>query len=287
VPQPRAQGGLGWRPSLPDYRDAAYRFGTALKAELIAPAELPPSAQPQRRELDKLPVLDQGMCSGCTGFGTALMDAVERNVTLRSPLFIYYEARRLIGETGVDNGAYGRDAVKVCASLGAPTLNLWPTHVDPAGNVLNVFDDPADKADRDAAKRKAFSYHPVANAQEFRSCLAGGHLFAIGITCYSNLFAEAVDNRGVVPMPAGQDEGGHWVPIIGYDDKFRESQWAQEARNAGLPDSAIPERVYEFQNSWSEQWGRHGRGVLHAEYVESPYLADDGQTIRGFARDDR
>lgn len=286
MPQQRRDTRLGWRPSLPDYRDEGYQFSRALRHELLAPAALPPSAKPQRRELDRLPVLDQGQSGSCTGFGTALLDAVERNVSLRSPLFIYYEARRLIGETDVDNGAYGRDAVKVCATLGAPRESFWPSELSGAGVPIRLFDDPADKADRDAAKRRAFSYHPLGNGQEFRSCMAGGHPFALGITCYSNLFSPAVDRFGIVPMPSGYDEGGHWLCFIGYDDEFRSSEWAQEARNGGLPDSAIPEWVYEFQNSWSDQWGRNGRGVIPAEYVENPYLASDGQTIRGFARDD-
>lgn len=270
------KAGLGWRPDRPDYRDVPYRFNRALAGEMQSVAALPPRAAPQRREVDRHGVMDQGYTGSCTGHGTGLCAAVERNVSKRSPYFIYFEARRMIGETDVDNGAYIRDAVKVCSTLGAPTYRNWPS--DPN----KLFDDPSDKADRDAARRKVFTYHRLRGGQEFRSCLAGGHLFTIGFSCYSNLFAPAVERFGIVPMPAGGDEGGHCVAVIGYDDDFRTSAWATSARNAGFPDSEIPARVYEFQNSWGQSWGTGGRGVIPAEYLEDVNLADDAWTLRGF-----
>lgn len=268
------KAGLGWRPDKPDYRDAPYKFSRALSGEMLA--TLPPSAAPQRREVDRHGIMDQGSTGSCTGHGTGLCASVERNVTKRSPFFIYYEARRIIGETEVDYGAYIRDAVKVCSNLGSPRYSLWPN--DPS----KLFDDPGLKADIDASKRKVFTYHRLETGQEFRSCLAGGHLFTIGFTCYENLFSFTVERTGIVPMPQGRDVGGHCVAVIGYDDDFRNSAWAQEARNQGYPDSEIPARVYECQNSWGTGWGKQGRFVIPAEYLESNYLADDCWTLRGY-----
>jgi len=269
--------GLGWRPDKPDYRDRAYRFNRALAGEMVATAALPPSAAPQRAEVNRHGVLDQGSTGSCTGHGTGLVAAVERNVSPRSPFFIYYEARRIIGETDVDNGAYIRDAVKVCSDLGAPVLSKWRS------TAQNLFLDPNPAADADAAKRKIFSYHRLRGGQEFRSCLAGGHLFTIGFTCFANLFTQTVERFGIVPMPSGGDEGGHCVAIIGYDDDFRHGEWAAWARSQGMPDSEIPARVYEGQNSWGSGWGRAGRFVIPAEYLEDEYLADDAWTLRGLA----
>ncbi len=107
----RTTDGMGWRPDLPDYRDERYLFSRALAGEIKAAAELPPSAQPQRRELDKHPVRDQGNAGSCVGHGVGLIAAVERNVSQRSPLFIYAEARKTIGELHIDEGAYIRDGV--------------------------------------------------------------------------------------------------------------------------------------------------------------------------------
>lgn len=275
--------GLGWRPDKPDYRDIPYRFNRALAGEMSPVTMLPPSAMPQANEVNRHGVLDQGQTGSCTGHGTGLCAAVERNVKPRSPYFIYYEARRAIGETDVDNGAYIRDAVKACSTAGAPVYSKWPSLPQ------NLFADPCDKADADAAKRKVFSYHRLTGdnaGQEFRSCLAGGHLFTIGFTCYSNLFDPAVEQFGIVSMPSGAEEGGHCVAVIGYDDDFQHSEWAQWARNRGASQS-MPERVYVCQNSWGSGWGRNGRFVIPAEYLENDYLADDAWTLRGFADENK
>lgn len=271
----------GWRRSLPDYRDKPYRFSAALKPELAG--EFPPAQRPQKLQVDAQPVLNQGYSSACTGYGTAPMVSVERNVTTRSATFIYAEARKLIGELDVDNGAYGRDAVSVACNLGVPRDDLWPheldrnTHIPP-----NLFLDPSTKADIDAAKRKSFTYHGLATRQEFRSCLQR-HTFCIGIAIYANFYDLIVDRFGIVPLPAGTDYGGHWIWVIGSDFNFRESEWAAWARAGGFPANQIPNEVYIFQNSWDIVWGRQGRGVLPAAFLEDRDLSADGQTLRGFA----
>lgn len=267
---------MGWRPDLPDYRDEPFKFSRALSSEMVMSGDLPRSAEPQRRELDKHPVRDQGNAGSCVGHGVGLIAAIERNVTQRSPLYIYAEARKMIGELDRDEGAYIRDGVKVVSTLGSPVERKWPYELS------RLYDDPSDVADRDALKRRIFSYHRVEGGQEFRSCLASGHLFTIGFTVYSSMWDLKVERFGILPMPQGYVEGGHCVAVIGYDDNFAQSMWAQWARSHGYPDSEIPARVYEFQNSWGEGWGVDGRAVVDADYFENLDLADDSWTLRGF-----
>lgn len=278
---PRTTEYMGWRPDNPDYRDAPYRYGKALAGEKLRIGSLPVRALPQKKEVDSHPVLDQGPTGSCTGHGVGLISAIERNVTVRAPLFLYYEARRIIGETDVDNGAYIRDAIKVANSLGAPAYKFWPTKQD------NLFADPVATADVDAAKRKCFSYHRLDDGNDYKSCLAAGHLMAIGFTVYTNIDDPAVDRFGIIPMPAGNDDGGHCVAIIGFDLDFRSSEWASWARNNGYPDSQIPDQVYIGQNSWGADWGKSGRFVIPCAYLDNGDLADDAWTLRGLARDDR
>lgn len=278
APKPEVEW-LGWKaPDRPDIGDDRYLFGRMLADELVSKEELPPRAAPQRREVDKHGILDQGPTGSCTGHGVGLIAAVERNVTKRAPYFIYYEARRIIGETGIDEGAYIRDAIKVVANLGSPTFSKWPSKID------KLFLDPSDVADRDAAKRKVFSYHRLMGGLEFRSCLASGHLFTIGFMVYPNIDDPLVEKFGILPLPTAgmRPDGGHCVAVIGYDDDFRNSQWAQWARNLGYPASQIPERVYECQNSWGVDWGNGGRFVIDSAYLEHWSLAGDAWTLRGF-----
>lgn len=277
----RSTAWMGWRPDNPDYRDDVYRFSKALAGEKVHADFLPPRAAPQKKEVDAHPTLDQGPTGSCTGHGVGLLDAIERNVTVRSPLFLYYEARRVIGETELDNGAYIRDAIKVATALGAPTYGRWPT------KGANLFSDPSDSADRDAAKRKAYSYHRLDNGNDYKSCLAAGHLLTIGFTVYANIDDPIVTRFGIIPMPAGSDDGGHCVPIIAYDLDFRNSEWAASARKNGYPADAVPEQVYIGQNSWGADWGRSGRFAIPCEYLDNPDLADDAWTLRGFADETR
>ena len=198
---------LGWKGVRPDYRDEPYRFKNALKAELATPAELPPSSRPQWREVEAMPILDQGLSSACTGYGTAPMAAVERNVTMRSPDAIYRAARAAIGELDRDEGAYGHDAVAYAVQEGAPAHRLWPSKLGADGKPIHLWEAPSARALADAAKRKLFTYHGLATGQEFRSCLQR-HTFAIGISCYDNLFDPLTERFGIVQMPAGDYQGG-------------------------------------------------------------------------------
>lgn len=279
---------LGWRKSLPDYRDDRYRYDKTLKAELMPVGNFPIRTSPQKKELAKIPHVDQGYTGSCTGEGTAVAVAVQRNVGQRSGSFIYYEARRMIGETNVDNGAYGRDACKVAANLGVPHHRLWPTELGPDGRQLRVHEDPSDKADKDAAKRKIFTYHPLVDLfVEARACLAAGHFFLGGFSVYDSIDDSIVEQFGIIEMPRGNFQGGHWVCWTGHDDDFRNSEWAKWARDNGCPDARIPERVYMHRGSWGKGWGRNGDFAMDARYVEHRGLFGDGQTLRGYANENR
>lgn len=281
--QQRTAERMGWRPDLPDYRDEPYLFGRALAGEMVSAGNLPIRSTPQRKELNKHPINDQRMAGSCTGEGMGLVAAVERNVKQRSAVYIYAEARKIIGELHLDNGAYIRDAAKVVATGGAPMERRWPRDIDPATDKpRRLHEDPSEAADRDALKRKVFSYHKLLTGEEYQSCLASGHLFAIGYAVYTNHWDPFVDRFGILGWPEGRSEGGHCVAVIGVDNDFRNSEWAQWARNGGAPESRIPARAYEVQGSWGVEYGRGGRYMIDAAMIESRFLAGDAQTLRGF-----
>lgn len=277
---PRTNEWMGWRKNLPDYRDEPYRYGVALKHEMLSAGATPKWAAPQRKEVDAHGVMNQGPSGSCTGHGVGLCAAVERNVGMRSAYAIYYEARRKIGETDVDNGAYVRDAADVTANYGAPRYDLWPNDSD------KLFVDPVSKVDRDATKRKLFTYHSLQGRDQILSCLTGGHLIAFGFSVFSNIDDPITERFGLLQMPGGSMEGGHCVAGIGFNLDFRNSEWGQWARNQGVADSMIPAEVIECQNSWDYDWGRNGRFVVPIDFACNPDLADDFVTLRGFARDD-
>lgn len=274
---------LGARPSLPDYRDRAFLFERTLAGELMNYEDLPPESHPQARQVDKVPVVDQGRTGSCVGEASAFVAAVQRNVTQRSGSFVYYECRRMIGETNQDAGAYGVDGCKVVSTLGVPRHSLWPTELGPDGHQLRVFEDPNEKADVDALKRKLFTYHHFGpnREHEFRSCLTR-HLLLGSITVFSNMWDPRVDRFGIIPRPAGSFQGGHRLAFTGYYDDFRSSEWAAHARREGCPESFIPKRAYKGRNSWGIEWGRGGNFVIDADFLEDHEMAWDFQTLRGY-----
>jgi C1A family cysteine protease len=222
-------------------------------------------------------IKNQGQFGSCTGQAWAREAERERKLVEQSALAIYYEERRLNGECDIDAGAYIRDGAKVVNSYGVPTEKLWPDEPK------NVFVDPSAKADKDAARKKFGQYIRVGpSVEEMIACLASGHGFVMGISCYSSMFTSLADRTGIIPYPeAGETmEGGHALQYGGYDLKFRESDTAHKFVTAGIPLSAIPEQVLIFANSWDSSWGDSGYGYLDLRFAADENLADDRWTIR-------
>lgn len=263
--------GLGWRPDLPDARDFRFKALRAVEPVAVLPAKVDLLPEMQDRGIE---VFDQGMLGSCVGNSVASLHAYVREVAPRSRLQIYYEARRLIGETNIDAGAYIRDGIKVIANLGAGREVWWKY------DESKVFVDPPLTVDRDALLRRIFSYYRLESRSDFRQCLVQGFPFVIGFSVFENFFSAGVQSHGVVPMPDFSREGmygGHAVMVYGYDTRFRESAWGQEAIRAG---ANVPNDVYLVRNSWGDTWGRSGDFAVDAAYFENTYLADDAWTVR-------
>lgn len=265
--------GLGWRPDLPDFRDYHYRLSPHGAAEL-AKAPPPRDEAPRFR---KPRIKNQREFGSCTGQAWSREAERERKLTEQSALAIYYEERRINGETDIDAGAYIRDGAKVVTSYGIPTEKLWPD-ID-----KNVFEDPSDKADKNAHRKIFAEYLRVGpSQQEMCAVIASGHGFVMGISCYDSMFEQMAERTGIIPYPQDNEslQGGHALQFGGYDLQFRQSETAQRFRSQGFPESAIPEQVLVFANSWDESWGDQGYGYLDMRFASDENLADDRWTIR-------
>lgn len=266
---------LGYKGYLPDHRDEPYLFRNALqKLEGVSDGDVP--AELLVKNMNKQPVIDQGMLGSCVGCSVSTLHAHVRKVVPRSSLQAYWNSRLYINETHLDQGAYIRHGVQGISEYGLGRSSWWPYEEE------NVFVDPPLKVDMDALKRRIFSYHRLETGEDYRACLAAGFPFVIGFMVYSNFMSAHTARTGICgyPAPGENPEGGHAVLCFGRHDNFRESQWAQNIRTMGYPDSYIPERVYIFRNSWSIKWGSAGNFAMDARAVENPNIFWDGWTIR-------
>jgi C1A family cysteine protease len=250
--QPRKIKKYGWSPDLPDLRDRTY--GAAKPQKLPDKTDLSARFQAVRDQ-------DQSGC--CTGFGlTGAYGFLHPNF-VGSPLQLYYDERAIEKTTNTDSGAQIRDGIKVLHQIGLAPEKLWPY------DETKLFTAPPADVMVEAAKHKISSYMRLKGRDEFRTCLAEGFPFVLGISVYESFESEATAENGVVMMPQVDDQliGGHCICIVGYDTHHK-------VGTNGVGD------YYKFRNSWGADWGNHGYGWLPAAYVENQNLADDAWTIR-------
>lgn len=217
------------------------------------------------------PAVDQTNIGSCVGNSTAMNlkhDAIKQgveNAELPSRLFIYYNTRVMEGHRNEDTGCCIRNAIKIVAHLGAPPESLWPYVTERFAKC------PPFSAYQEARKHQAVEYFRIdwSNLDEIKQCLAGGHGFVFGFTCFESFMSSATATSGVMQVPqAGEKEyGGHAVYGLDYDDDAMFPGWSK-------PGGVL------VQNSWGEDWGIKGRFWMPYEAITSPTLSDDFWTIR-------
>ena len=237
----------GWRPSPPDHRDHVYCVpGRQLKA-------LPPAADLRPKMPGVYDQLQIGSCGPNAAAGNLQYDEGQEGLTpiMPSRLFIYYNARSVMGTVNQDSGVDNRSMLKALARWGYCDEQLWPYSVD-------AYRDKPPQSCYAAAKADVITdYAQVPqDLDQMRGTLAGGHPFIFGFTVYESFESDAVAKSGIVPMPSAAEQvlGGHDVLFVGYDD----------AKQAFL-----------FRNSWGTGWGLGGYGWMPYAYATNPNLSGD------------
>ena len=246
--------GYGYIPDTPDSRDFQYQS--------VRP---PQAALPPAVDLRHLcsPVRDQGQLGSCTGFAIAvgMREFLENKMTGTlvgmSPLFLYYEERKLENTIKEDSGAQPRDGMKVLAKLGCAPEQ------DDLYNPTVFANAPGAKALKDATRFKIAAYHRLQTLADMQACLAGGNGFVLGFKVYESFESQAVAQTGKMPMPQANEKslGGHAVFAAGYQT-----------------DPQSPGGGYLIiKNSWGARWGDKGYFCMPFAYV-TPDLVSDAWT---------
>jgi C1A family cysteine protease len=247
-----ASHSYGYKKDPTDSRDRLYRASFPLAATRPASVDLRPETSPVR---------DQGQLGSCTGFACAtgmreFLDLAEHPDELAhamlSPLFLYWEERKLEGTVSQDSGAYLRDGMKVLTKLGCAP------EVDQPYNVAKFTQAPSAKAVADAKAYLALSYHRLTTLDELLACLASGSGAVIGFDVYESFESADVEATGNVPMPAPGESvlGGHATFVAGYRDS---ADWDGGG-------------YLIVKNSWGAGWG--DRGYFYLPYAYWQFVSD-------------
>ena len=268
-----AQYAFGWRPSAPDYRDEHYKF-IPRTAALDLPAAFDLAKPSVGAPFE--PSWNQGELGACGPhslgenivYDLIKLDADQANNVMPSRLFLYWNAREVMGTIGSDSGVDNRSMFKAFAKYGWCDESLWPYDV-------SKFTQKPPQACYDQAASRLPNVKYMAVGQELatmKACLyETKRPFVFGFSVYQSMLGDNVAMTGDVPMPNGffdRQVGGHDVLIVGWDDSTQR---------------------FKFKNHWyrgpATPWGNNGYGTIPYQYAVSQQLAGDFWAVTGVVGD--
>jgi len=242
----RKIAGYGWKPSLPSIYDAKFKVperGLVLPRHVDLHEQCPP-------------IWAQASLGSCVGHGISRCWAQSRKkqgfpYVMPSRLFVYYGCRVLEGSVNEDAGASVRDGIQSIRKWGVPPEELWPY------DTSKFKQKPTDASFVEAEKYQAIKYEKLnQDLYSLKACLALGFVFTFGFSVYENFESNTVAKTGLMPMPAGNNIGGHCVTAVGYNSH----------------------NYICCANSWSASWGdpdMPGHFWMPPEMITNRSLAAD------------
>ena len=263
--------GLGYIPSLPDFRDFSVdhaevspRLAALGQPSILDMLKNLVTSTPSSVDLREYcsPIHDQGSLQSCTAHAaTSLLEFMQKKThgkyTEMSRLYVYYCTRFLMRGNWLeqDSGAYMRSAMAALRLYGAPPEVFYPY------NESKVNDRPSPMLYSLAEDFEATQYTRLDNSwldrlvllKQIKRFLASGIPIMFGFSVFENINGAA--KTGEIPLPAGSLEGGHAVVAVGY-------------REYPGQDALL------IQNSWGSGWGLSGFGWLPLDYIKRGLAQD-------------
>lgn len=187
------------------------------------------------------PVENQGTLGSCTA--NAAVGALEYLRSRRnydpcdySRLFVYFNTRRLRGDTENDTGAMIAECMAALLAYGAPPEELWPY-----SDSDRWTEQPADTIYQQAKIDMTLQYSQLRSDASILSALAQGFPVCFGIFLPEKAYASASQSGQIAQLRAGDWQahtiGGHAMLLVGYD---------------------LLRSHYIVRNSWGTDYGDQG-----------------------------
>jgi hypothetical protein len=201
-------------------------------------------------------VFDQGYVGSCAGCAAAnAIYCLTRKIGqtyafASSPLYIYYKARELNGETSIDCGSELRNVMKTL-QVGVPALHLYPSmttwKVRPPESVV----------ENAAFKVKGYERIPVDGVKTIKDMVAVLGVEKLPIIIGANVYDAAMLRAGKtgslgLSKGNGAGVGGHAMLVTGYFNYSADNPMQTE---------------FMVLNSWGSAWGLDGYCNMTAEYL--------------------
>jgi C1A family cysteine protease len=205
------------------------------------------------RTNSKMPsVYDQEDIGSCTAQAfCAAYQFLDNNSFMGSRLFLYYNERKLENNIPDDSGATLESGISCLTKYGLCPESEWPY------DTKKFSVKPPDSCYTSALKEKLLKFKNINNDRNtMRNFLNLGIPLVVGIAIYPSFESRAVEQTGIVPMPAknGVMLGGHAVLVVGFNHK--KGQWI-------------------VRNSWGTNWGDKGYFYLPYNYLLNRRLCTD------------
>lgn len=202
-------------------------------------------------------VFDQGSLGSCVAnatdaaLGVALKNSGLPDKTVRSRLYIYFNARAIDGDIHSDSGTTICAAIQAIENKGACAETEWP-YLPPKF----ILPPPPTCYANGKPYGNIIAHSLDQTLDQLKQALANGNVICLGIMVYASFESQETAKTGVVQMPQPNEAilGGHAIVLVGYNEE---------------------QQGFIFRNSWGVAWGDKGYGYIPYSYILNPEISAD------------